>query len=255
MRSNRIKELWRQDKPATIGWINTASPYITEIMANAGFDGLVIDIQHGMGIAPDMAATCLQAISTTDTVPLVRVAWNRPEWVQYVLDAGAMGVIVPMVNNYDEAVVAGGACRYMPLGYRSAGPNRAVLYGGADYIDKANDEIICLVIIETQEALDNLEEIAKAPGIDGFYIGPGDLALSMGVPLTEWRTNEKHLRACQRVLDVANTAGLVAGHHSAGGAHTAEMFKQGFKLCHATSDVRLVTSGAADALKALADAM
>ena len=255
MRKNRIRELWREGKPATVGWIGTASPYATEVMANAGFDGLVVDMQHGMAITPDMAATCLQVISTTDTLPMARVPWNRPEWVQYVLDAGAMGVIIPMINNYEEAVVGAGACRYPPLGYRSVGPNRSVLYSGADYIEKSNDETICLLMIETKEGIDNLEEIAQTPGIDGFYIGPADLAVSLGVPMAEWPTNEKHQRACQKVLDVANGAGLVAAHHSTGGAHAAEVFRQGFKLANLGSDSRFVASAAADALKAMADAM
>ena len=129
MRKNRVKELWRQGKPVVAGWISAGSTYITESMAHAGFDALVVDMQHGMAITPDTVVACLQAISTTDTVPIVRVPWNRPEWIQYVLDAGAMGVIVPLVNTYEEAAKAGGACRYPPLGYRSAGPNRAVLYG------------------------------------------------------------------------------------------------------------------------------
>src|SRR4051812_42447975 len=122
MRANAIKALWKQNKPASVGWMSTADPYIAEVMAHAGFDGLVLDMQHGMGIGPDRAAQWLQVVATTDTVPLVRVSWNDPVHIQYALDAGAMGVIVPVVENYEDALKAGGAARYAPLGYRSVGP-------------------------------------------------------------------------------------------------------------------------------------
>ena len=172
MPPNKIKALWKEGKPATARWLQTGDPYIAEAMANAGYDAIIIDMEHGMAVTPDRAVACLQAISTTDTVPLVRVAWNYPREIQFVLDAGAYGVIVPLVNTYDEAVQTAGASRYPPIGYRSLGPNRVSFYAGADYFQHANEEIIVLVMIETVQAVDNLEEIAKAPGIDGFYIGP-----------------------------------------------------------------------------------
>jgi len=200
MRPNKVKALWREGKTATAGWVSTGDPFVAEILANAGYDALVIDMQHGMGITADRAIACLQAISTTDTVPIVRIPWNEPLSAQLVLDAGAYGIIVPLVNTYEEAVAAAGACRYPPQGYRSIGPNRARYYGGADYALHANEEIIVLVMIETMQAVDNLEEIAKAPGIDGFYIGPADLALSLGLtPSPDVEFDPRHAAACQRV--------------------------------------------------------
>ena len=121
MRPNKVKALWRQGKPAVAGWISTGNAYIAEVMAHTGYDALIIDTQHGMGTTFDQAAACLQAISTTDTVPIVRVPWNQPEYMQSALDAGAYGIIVPLVNSYEEAEKAGSACRYPPLGTRSAG--------------------------------------------------------------------------------------------------------------------------------------
>src|SRR3972149_3688841 len=117
MRANKVKALWRENKPAAVGWLSTPDPFVVETMAHAGFDALVIDMQHGMGIGVDRAVNCLQIISSTDTVPIVRVPWNEPIHIQYVLDAGAYGVIVPLINTYEEAVKAAGACRYHPLGY------------------------------------------------------------------------------------------------------------------------------------------
>ncbi|MBI2864215.1 MAG: 2,4-dihydroxyhept-2-ene-1,7-dioic acid aldolase [Chloroflexi bacterium] len=254
MRPNRLKALWREGKPAAVGWLMTADPYVVEAMASAGFDGLVLDMQHGMGIGVDRAVACLQAISSTETVPLVRVPWNDPVHIQYVLDAGAYGVIVPLVNSRDEAVKAAGACRYAPAGYRSVGPNRVRFYAGSDYFQHANDEVICLVMIEHVEAVGRVEEIASTPGIDGFYIGPSDLAVTMGLPPGMDNKDPRHVEACQRVLDVSAARGLVAGIHCGGAAEAARRFAQGFRFCPIASDIGLVISGAASAIMTLRQA-
>ena len=255
MRPNKIKAMWRDGKPAAAGWLQTGDPYIAEAMANAGYDAVIIDMQHGMAITPDRAIACLQAISTTDTVPMVRVAWNDAREIQFVLDAGAYGVIVPLVNTYDEAVQAAGASRYPPLGYRSLGVNRVEFYAGDDYFQHANDEIIVLVMIESMQAVDNLEEIAKAPGIDGFYIGPSDLAVSLGIPPGPTASsNPRHIAACQRVMDVANASGLVPCHHGGPGLDEAVgRFAEGFKMCQIGSDIGMVRAGAAAALKVISE--
>ena len=255
MRPNKIKELWRQGKSASVGWVSTGDPYVTEAMAHAGYDGIVVDMQHGMAITADKAVACLQAISTTDTVPIVRVPWNDPREIQTVLDAGAYGIIVPLVNNYNEAVQAAAAAKYPPAGFRSNGPNRATLYaGGSDYFARANDEIFVLVMIETEEGINNLEEIAKAPGIDGFYIGPSDLAIALGItPGPDMQDDPRHIEACRKVLDVANAAGLVPCHHGATGAEGAiRRFKEGFKMAQLGSDIGYVRAGASAALDAVA---
>ena len=139
----------------------------------------------------DRAAQWFQAVSTTGTVPMARVPWNDPVWFQWVLDAGAYGIIVPLVNDGEEAAKAGMSCRYPPIGFRSIGPNRATLYAGSDYLAQANEEIICLVMVENINTIPNLEEMAKAPGIDGFYIGPADLAISMGVDPRDYRSSKE----------------------------------------------------------------
>ncbi|MEE8442782.1 MAG: aldolase/citrate lyase family protein [Dehalococcoidia bacterium] len=255
MRPNKLKALWREGKPATAGWLSTGNPYLAEVMANAGYDAIIIDMQHGMGVTADRAIACLQAISTTDTVPVVRMPWNDPQSIQFVLDAGAYGVIVPLVNTYEEAVQAVGASRYPPLGYRSIGPNRARLYAGADYAQHANEEIIVLVMVETLQSVENLEEMAKVPGLDGFYIGPADLAISIGItPGPDAAADPRHAAACQRVVDVANAAGLVPCHHGSGPDEAARRFAQGFKMCQIGSDAGMVGAGAAAALKAVAEA-
>ncbi len=248
MRENKVKALWRAGRPVCLGWMNTADTYCAEAMAHAGFDALVLDMQHGMGIGPDRAALWLQAVSTTDTVPMVRVPWNEPFFIQYVLDAGAYGVIVPLINTVEDAQKAAGACRYPPLGYRSNGPNRTALYSGANYFAEANDQIVCLLLIEHIDAVNNLDAIASVPGIDGFYTGPTDLAISMGLsPVTgpgspEWEVAE------QRILDVAHAHGLVAGAHPRSAEEATRRVQQGFDVMSLGGATGFMVSAAQSAI-------
>ena len=249
MRTNKVKELWREGKVPTFAWLSTADTYIAEVVANVGFDAMLLDMQHGMTIGPDRAGVWLQAVSTTDTVPMVRVPWNEPFFIQWALDAGAYGIVVPLVNTREEATKAGRACRYPPLGYRSVGPNRVRLYAGADYAQHANEEIICLVMIEDISTVDRIEELAEAPGIDGFYIGPADLALSIGISPATYLKNDRHGEACQKVLDVAKAHNLIAGVHCGSAEEVVQRINQGFRFCPAVSDVGAVRLGANAALQ------
>ena len=249
MRPNNVKTIWREGRNAVAGWLSTADLYNAEIMANAGFDALVLDMQHGLGRGPDRAAAVIQVISSTNTVPFVRVPWNDPVYLQYVLDAGAYGVIVPLVNTPADARKAGAACRYPPEGTRSIGQGRTRFYAGPDYFQKANEELVCLVMVETEEALANLNEIARTPGIDGFYIGPNDLALSLGIPTANCTAHPRHQAARQRVVEVARDHGLVAGCHAASPEEALARFEEGFRFCPVGSDVGLIANGARAALQ------
>ncbi len=248
MRPNKVKALWRAGKPALVGWMSLADTFAAETMAHSGFDALVLDMQHGMGIGPDRAATWLQAVSATETVPIVRVPWNEPAYVQWVLDAGAYGVIIPLVGTREEAVKAAGACRYAPLGYRSVGPNRARYYAGADYLQHANEEIICLVMIEDIKAIDRLDQIASVPGVDGLYIGPWDLAMTMGIDPATYAKNAQHAAACNKVLEAAKRHKLVPGTHVNSPEEALQRFQQGFLFAPVTSDTRNLSTGSAAAL-------
>ena len=179
MRKNNIKKLIKEGKPVINGWLQIPHSYPAEVMAKQGYDSLTIDMQHGVVDYPN-ALQMLQAISTTDVVPMARVNWNEPGQIMKILDAGAYGVICPMVSNRQEAERFVQACMYPPKGYRSFGPIRGLLYGGADYGKHANDEILKLAMIETKEALSNLDEIMSTEGLDGIYIGPADLSLAVG---------------------------------------------------------------------------
>ena len=133
MRTNKLKTLWQEGKTVVNAWVTIPSAWSAEVMAHAGFDSLTIDMQHGLADYAT-ALAMLQAVSTTDVVPLARVPWNDPAIIMRLLDAGAYGIICPMVNTRAEAEAFVGACRYAPRGYRSYGPTRAVVYAGADYL-------------------------------------------------------------------------------------------------------------------------
>ena len=175
MRKNKLKEIIKNGKAVINGWLQIPNSFSAEVMAKQGWDSLTIDMQHGVVDYPN-ALQMLQAISTTDTVPMARVNWNEPGQIMKILDAGSYGVICPMVSNKDQAEKFVQACMYPPAGYRSFGPIRGMLYGGSDYGDYANDELLKIAMIETIEALDNLDAIMTTPGVDGIYIGPADLS-------------------------------------------------------------------------------
>ena len=181
MRANRLKEIWAAGRPVINGWMNAPGGFQAEVMAAMGWDSVTIDTQHGLIGYAEMVAM-LQAISTTAATPLVRVSWNEPGEIMRALDAGAYGVICPMINDAVECAAFVQACRYPPAGFRSSGPIRASVYAGADYLAHANDEILAIAMVETLGGLANLDAICATPGLDGVYIGPSDLSLAMGGP-------------------------------------------------------------------------
>lgn len=179
---NPIKKLLQQGKKTNGAWVQTGSPVNAEIMAAAGFDFILLDLEHGPGDNMTLLHVC-QALGGTGAVPFVRATWNDFVQIKRILDAGAYGVLVPYVNTKQEAEAAVRACKYPPEGIRGvAGSPRAVGYGSnkGDYLSRANDEILILTAVETKTAVDNLDEILTATGLDGIFIGPMDLASSLG---------------------------------------------------------------------------
>ena len=243
---NALKPIWSDGKASLNGWLSIASPFSAEIMAEQGYDSITIDMQHGIVDYAD-AVPMLQAMRASKVVPLIRVPWLEAGSIMKALDAGAYGVICPMINNRQQAEQLVSYGHYPPDGTRSFGPTRALLSAGANYAKKANEEIICLAMIETADAMENLEEIVSTPGLDGVYIGPSDLALGIGngrlAPHFD-REEDEMVTAIQKILAAAQAAGIRAALHCGTPEYAAKAVGWGFDMVTISSDVRLL-SGAA----------
>ncbi len=250
MRENRVKRIWREGGAVLNGWLHIPSSFSAELMAHAGYDSLTVDLQHGASDF-DSALAMMQAISTTDTVPIVRVPWNEPGLIMRVLDAGSYGVICPMINTREDAEKFVGACRYPPEGYRSFGPFRATLYGGADYAAHANEAVITMAMIETREALENVDGIMSVPGLDDVFVGPADLGQSLGEGPGMDRTEPAVVEAIDGVLAAAQRHGVVAGIFTGSVEYASQMVKKGFRFVTVLSDGRLLASAAGETIAAL----
>lgn len=243
MRENHLRTLWKNDQAAVNGWLAIGNSFSAETMAHQGWDTLTIDLQHGV-VDYQAMVTMLQAISTTATVPVVRVPWLEPGILMKTLDAGAYGVICPMVNTREDAQKLVAYTTYAPRGTRSFGPVRANLYGGADYPTHANDTIVRFAMIETAQALDNLDAILSVEGLDAIYIGPSDLSLALGCKPTFDDVDAPVAQAIEHILERAQAHGLVAGIHNGGTDAARARIAKGFRFVTVSSDARLIAAGA-----------
>jgi len=253
MRENRLRTLWQADKAAMNGWLAVPSSFSAEVMAHQGWDTLTIDLQHGV-IDYQTMVGMLQAISTTPTVPVVRVPWLEPGIIMKSLDAGAYAVICPMVNTADDAARLVAYTHYAPRGTRSFGPVRASLYGGSDYPSKANDTIVAFAMIETAQALDNLDAILSVEGLDAIYIGPSDLSLALGCKPVFDDVDPPVAQAIQHIAERCKAHGVVAGVHNGRADVALKRIGMGFRFVTLGADARLLASGSHDLLAAVASA-
>ena len=240
MHKNKLKDIWKDEKAVVNGWLHIPSTWSAEVMANAGWDSITIDMQHGMH-SMESAIQLLQVISLTGVVPMVRVNWNEPGDIMRLLDAGAYGVICPMINTREECEAFVGACRYPPQGYRSLGPTRAKIYAGPDYADHANDEILAIAMVETKEALDNVDEIASVPGLDMIFIGVGDLRLSMMGTVGLDTENDEFDKALQKIMDACKKNNILSGVFTASSEYARKMIEQGFEFVTVKTDTMLLS--------------
>jgi 4-hydroxy-2-oxoheptanedioate aldolase len=248
MRENKLRALWANDQAAVNGWLAIANSFSAETMAHQGWDTLTIDLQHGVVDYPAMVGM-LQAISTTATVPIVRVPWLEPGILMKTLDAGAYGVICPMVNTREEAQRFVAYTSYAPQGTRSFGPVRALLYGGADYPTKANETIVRFAMIETAQALENLDAILSVEGLDAIYIGPSDLSLALGCKPTFDDVDAPVAQAIDHILARAQAPGVKAGIHNGRPDVARARIAKGFRFVTVGSDARLLAAGSQQVLK------
>lgn len=220
-------------------WVSTGDPMLAEVIGKAGYDWVILDTQHG-GIDWGQLLGSIQALDLGGTRALVRVGWNDPMQIMRALDLGALGVIVPMVSNAEQARLAAQATRYPPDGSRSFGPVRN--YYGAQEGDPA--EPLCFVMIETAEAMENLEEIAATPGVDGLFVGPVDLALALGLG-PALVMPDAVLEAVDRIVAVCRKHGVISGCAALGMPNAKLLMERGVQFLPLGSEVGLIRRGAA----------
>lgn len=246
MRPNRLRQIWAEGKPVINAWCSTPGAFVAEAVASMGWDAVTIDTQHGLIGYSEMVAM-LHAMAAAPVTPLVRVSWNAPGEIMKALDAGACGVICPMINSRAECEAFIKAARYPPLGQRSFGPIRAALVAGAGYAEESNDQLLTLAMIETAEALERADEITATAGLDGVYIGPSDLAFSLGLAPMQDSQDTTVLAAFERIVASCRKAGVRAGVHTSSVAYSQQMLAMGFDLVTVGADMRWLMSGRREA--------
>lgn len=245
---NVVLQKWGR-KEATHGiFCSVGSSFSAEIVASAGYDYACVDLQHG-ALDYSLMLPMLQAIAVHDVVPFVRVSWCESWMIMQALDAGAAGVIVPMIDTAEEAAAAVSACRYPPHGERSFGPTRVSIAVGTADPDTLS-RVACIPMIETAQGLKNLDRIAATPGVDALYVGPGDLALSLGLPPRPEQPIPEHEAAIETIREACLDNGIVAGIHCASGSEARRRREQGFLMVTVGNDSALLKKGASDALEA-----
>ena len=241
MRENRVKTIWGNGGVVANGWLHIPDSFSAEVMAHQGFDSITIDLQHGP-VSFDTALPMLQAISTTDVVPLARVPWNEPGIIMKMLDAGCYGIICPMVNTLAECEAFVEACRYPPMGYRSNGPTRARIYAGDEYGECSNDTVLTIAMIETVEAMNNMHEIMSVPGLDGIYVGPADLSISIFGGMPPRIDTPETTAAIDKIIAAAKEHGIYAGIHTGSVKMAQEMIAKGYQLVTVQSDASFLAN-------------
>src|SRR5579863_1338301 len=243
---NKLKRLWSDGKPTINGWCSIGNAFTAEIMAAQGYDSVTVDMQHG---ALDYASLLpmLQAMRASGVVPMARVPWLEPGVIMKALDAGAYGIVCPMVNDARQAAEFVSYMRYPPLGQRSFGPTRVSVAAGADYGAKANGEMLAFAMIETKEGMANLASIAATPGLDGLYVGPADLTLGLAqgrlAPGFD-REEPEMIGALKDILAACKANGIRAALHCGTPEYAARAIEWGYNMTTVSGDSRLLASAA-----------
>jgi 4-hydroxy-2-oxoheptanedioate aldolase len=247
---NPLREKWRAGEPTWGAWLALPNSWVAESISRLGFDYVCIDLQHGMIDYPD-ATELVLAIHAGGSVPVVRVPSNDLAAINRMLDAGARGIIVPLVETLADVESAAAACRYPPAGRRSYGPNRAALHSPGPYFETANDDVLCIPMIETRAALEGVEKLAAVPGVDALYVGPNDLSLALGLPPGP-DSPDPYQSAYRRIARACREAGIAAGIH-ANAALAAKHRESDYRMITVSTDASALVRGvAADLEKARA---
>jgi len=245
---NIVKEKLKAGKSSVGTWIEMNNPDVSEQLSVLGFDWLVFDVEHGLFTMPDLQRMMQSMSKSADCIPLVRVPINEPVFFKWALDMGAYGVIVPWVNSKDDALKAVRASKYPPEGLRGCGPRRASKYYSeiSEYVKRANEDVLVVVMIESQQALDNLDDILSVKGVDAAFIGPDDLSLNLGI--FQQREDPRFKSALNKVLDACNRHKVAPGMHC-NEKNINNAISQGFQFCALNDDDTYLTIGAKTCLQ------
>lgn len=243
--TNPLRAAWAAGRSTYGGWVSTPDPLAAEYQAAAGFDEVMADMQHGAIALRDLPAL-FAAIERHGVAPVTRVPELGQHAISTSLDMGALAVVVPMVETAEEAAALVAACRYPPVGRRSAGPTRSIYRTGLS-LDALAD-VAAVAMVETVRGLENVEAIAAVPGLDAIYVGPGDLAISLGIPVVATDRSEAerrvHADALGRVVAACRAAGVVPGIYAGTGARARAYEEQGFRMLTVAWDAGLIEDGA-----------
>ncbi|MHB1296024.1 MAG: HpcH/HpaI aldolase family protein [Anaerolineae bacterium] len=242
---NPVKDKLHSGQPSVGSWLALCSTVVAETIAGVGFDWLVVDAQHSP-VDHDTMVNCFRAIQLGGAVPMARVPWNDTLWIQRTLDAGALGLVVPMVNTEEDATFVVSNFKYNPVGIRSYGSSRVARYVQGDYRVWAQENLAVIVMIETVEAVENAEAILSVPGVDGCFIGPMDLALSMGIDPVNVGPGTEHEAMMQRVLAAGKKVGTAVGKHCFSAEEVNQRIAEGFQFLALASDARFMAKEAAE---------
>lgn len=237
---NPLLEKWAAGGKAVGVWCSVGDSFTAEAAASVGFDYACADLQHGVVDYGAMVGM-LQAIKAHGVTPIVRVSWPEPWLIMQALDAGALGVVVPLIENAEQAARAVAACRFPPAGIRSFGPTRAAIAHGTADPDELS-RVACILMVETEAGIANLDEIASVPGVDAIYVGPSDLALALGLPPRPTSPLAEHERVIADILAVCQSKGVVAGIHGSSGAVAQGRLAQGFQMATIGSEVAFMVN-------------
>ena len=237
-----LKSRWSAGEVTLGAWCMVPSALSAEALASSGFDWVLVDMQHG-GMDYQTAVEMIRAIDLTPAVPIVRVPWNEPGIIGRVLDAGAMGVVIPMIQTPDDARRAVEACLYPPAGRRSFGPIRVGLRDGPRYVATANERVAVIPMIETREALASVEQIAATPGVDAVFVGPFDLSIALGLPPGDNDGKAPFDAAILKIAEAARDARVATAVLS--NARVAPLrIDQGFQMISVATDITALSSAA-----------
>ena len=238
---NNLLEIWKSNKPVINAWLSIPNSFTAEAFGKMGWDSITIDMQHGQNDYQSSIAM-LQGLSRSESLPMARVPWSEPGIIMKMLDLGVMGIIAPMINTKDDCEKFVSYCYYPPNGQRSFGPMRAQLVHGSNYFNRANENIVSFAIIETKQAVENLDEILSVPNLTGVYIGPADMSSSYGLQPKFDVKEDPVFSNIKLIAKKAKEHGKIAGIHNGSTDYAKEMIKIGYKFVTILSDFRVMSS-------------